>query len=79
MTDGELANALSRVQAQRSWVAMATCFGLGFDEVLRPGRVLTAAAGRNAQAYENSSIGRSYMVEYMVRQAIIQGRASATV
>jgi hypothetical protein len=79
VTDGQLAAALDQVQATRSWVAMASCFGLGFDEVLKPGRVLTAAAGRNSQAYENSSIGRSYMVEYMVRQAIIQGRASSTV
>jgi hypothetical protein len=79
VTDNELAGALDRVQATRSWVAMAACYGLGFDEVLKPGRVLTAAAGRNSQAYENSSIGRSYMVEYMVRQAMIQGRASATV
>ncbi|MEY2425890.1 MAG: metacaspase, partial [Actinomycetota bacterium] len=79
VTDGELANALNRVQATRSWVAIAACYGGGFDEVLRPGRVLTAAAGRNSLAYENSALGRSYMVEYMVRQAMIQGRASATV
>ncbi len=79
VTDNELANALSRVQATRSWVAIAACYGAGFDEVLRPGRVLTAAAGRNSLAYENSAIDRSYMVEYMVRQAIILGRASDTV
>ena len=79
VSDRELANALSRVQANRSWVAIAACYGGGFTEVLRPGRVLTGAAGANSLAYENAAIGRSYMVEYMVRQAILQGRASATV
>ncbi|MEY2473548.1 MAG: hypothetical protein QOK28_2877 [Actinomycetota bacterium] len=80
VTDVELARALDHVQASRSWVAIAACYGGGFDEVLdKPGRVLTAAADRNSLAYENSSIGRSYMVEYMVRQAIIENRASATV
>ncbi|MEY2424563.1 MAG: hypothetical protein QOI61_135, partial [Actinomycetota bacterium] len=79
VSDSELASALNHVQATRSWVAIAACYGAGFDEVLRPGRVLTAAAGRNSMAYENSAIGRSYMVEYMVRQAMIQGRAADTV
>jgi hypothetical protein len=79
VSDTDLARALDRVQATRSWVAIAACYGLGFDEVMKPGRVLTAAAGRNSMAYENSAIGRSYMVEYMIRQGMIQGRASATV
>jgi hypothetical protein len=79
VSDRELAAALSHVAASRSWVAIAACYGGGFTEVLRPGRVLTAAAGANDLAYENSTIGRSYMVEYMVRQGMIQGRASATV
>ncbi len=79
VSDSQLANALSRVVATRSWVGIAACFGGGFTEVLRPGRVLTGAAGANSLAYENSSIGRSYMVYYMIRQAIIQGRAASTV
>ena len=79
VTDSQLANALSKVVANRSWVAIAACFGGGFTEVLRPGRVLSGAASANSLAYENSSIGRSYMVYYMVRQAIINGHASATV
>lgn len=79
VSDATLAAALSKVQASRSWVAIAACYGAGFDEVLRPGRVLTAAAGANSLAYENSAIGRSYMVEYMIRQGILQGRAAATV
>lgn len=79
VTDGQLASALSRVQANRSWVAIAACYGGGFTEVLRPGRVLTGAADKNSLAYENATIGRSYMVEYMIRRAMIQNRASATV
>ena len=80
VSDADLARALDRVQASRAWIGIAACYGGGFDEVLdRPGRVLTAAANRNSLAYENSAIGRSYMVEYMVRQAIVQNRASATV
>lgn len=79
VSDSQLASALSRVRANRSWVGIAACYGGGFTEVLRPGRVLTAAAGANSLAYENSDIGRSYMVEYMVRQAMLNNRASATV
>ncbi|HVT75699.1 MAG TPA: caspase family protein, partial [Acidimicrobiales bacterium] len=80
VSDADLARGLDRVAANRAWIGIASCYGGGFTEVLdRPGRVLTAAAGANSLAYENSSIGRSYMVEYMVHQAIIEGRASATV
>ncbi len=79
VSDRQLAAALHRVKSTRSWVAIAACYGGGFTEVLRPGRVLTAAAGANSLAYENSGIGRSYMVEYMVRQAMIYNRAAATV
>lgn len=79
VSDHQLASALSRVAANRSWVGIAACYGGGFTEVLRPGRVLTAAASANSLAYENSEIGRSYMVEYMVHQAMLSNRASATV
>ena len=80
VSDADLARGLDHVQATRSWVAIASCYGGGFDEVLdKPGRVLTAAADRNSMAYENSAFGRSYMVEYMVHQAILENRASATV
>ena len=51
----------------------------GFTEVLGPGRVLTAAAGANEVAYENEGFGRSYMVEYMVRRAMLQGKAAGSV
>lgn len=79
VTDAELARRLARLQARRVWVAMAACFGGGFTEVLRPGVVLTGAAGANDRAYENSALNRSYMVEYMVRQALVEGRASESV
>ena len=47
VSDGELAHALGRVPASRSWVAIAACYGAGFDEVLRPGRV--SDRGRRSQ------------------------------
>lgn len=79
VTDAELARRLAGLQARRVWVAMAACFGGGFTEVLRPGVVLTGAAGANDRAFENSALNRSYMVEYMVRQALVEGRASESV
>lgn len=79
VTDAELARRLAGLQARRVWVAMAACFGGGFTEVLRPGVVLTGAAGANDRAFENSLFNRSYMVEYMVRQAMVEGRAADSV
>lgn len=58
---------------------MAACYGGGFDEVLAPGRTLTAAAGPNDVAYESSAFGRSYLGEYMFRRAMIEGAANDTV
>ncbi|HEX2040224.1 MAG TPA: caspase family protein [Acidimicrobiales bacterium] len=79
VTDAELAGLLRGVQARRSWVAIAACYGGGFTEVLRPGVVLTGAAPADKEAYENLGFGRSYLVQYMVREAMIQGRAPGTV
>ena len=79
VTDTDLAGHLSRLKAARTWLAMAACYGGGFTELLGPGRVLTAAAGPNSVAYENESFGRSYMVEYMIRQGLIEGRAAPNV
>jgi hypothetical protein len=79
MTDAELAYALRPLAASRAWIVIAGCYGGGFTEVLAPGRILTAAAGANAQAYENTALGRSYLVEYMVHRAWLEGRADATV
>jgi hypothetical protein len=61
------------------WIGIAACYGGGFDDALAPGRVLTAAAGKNDLAYENSALGHSYLVEYMVRRAMLQGKAAGSV
>lgn len=78
-SDAELAGKLSGLRAKRAWIAMAACYGGGFTEVLAPGRVLTGAAGANQLAYENSMYNRSYMVEYMLQRAVLDGRSPATV
>jgi hypothetical protein len=79
VTDGDLASRFSRLQAQRAWFVMATCYGGGFDELLGPGRVLTAAADANHLAYENESFRRSYLGEFMIRKAIIEEQAPSSV
>jgi hypothetical protein len=79
LTDATLAQGLVGLQARNTWLALSACYGGGFDELLAPGRVLTAAADANSLAYENENFGRSYLVEYMVRQAMIQGAAPSTV
>jgi caspase domain-containing protein len=77
--DGQVADLLRGIDARSAWIGIAACYGAGFDDALAPGRILTAAAGENDVAYENSSLGHSYMVEYMVRRAMLQGKAPASV
>lgn len=77
--DGQVAELLRGMDARAAWIGVAACYGAGFDDVLANGRILTAAAGENDVAYENSSLGHSYMVEYMVRRAMLQGKAPASV
>lgn len=72
VTDAEVAELLDRSPATRAWIAVAGCYAAGFDEVVKPGRILTAAAPADSLAYENSSFGRSYLVEYMVRRAMLR-------
>ena len=79
VSDADLASILQPMQAKRAWIGIAACYGGGFTEVLAPGRVLTAAAPSNEIAYENERFGRSYLVEYMVRRAMIENRASSSV
>lgn len=79
VTDADVAAHLAPLRAARTWLAFASCYGGGFDEALAPGRILTAAAGGDALAYESGTYGRSYLVEYMVRRAMLQGRADASV
>jgi hypothetical protein len=77
--DKELAERFTRLAARRAWIAVAGCYGGGFTEVVAPGRVLTGAAPADQLAYENTALPRSYMVEYMVQQAMVEGRAARTV
>ena len=79
ITDDEVAQRLSTLQARRAWIGLAACYAGGFTEVLASGRVLTAAAAENSLAYENESHGRSYLVEYMIRRAVIERRADSSV
>jgi hypothetical protein len=77
--DGELASIFRNLEARSVWLGIAGCYGSGFDDALAPGRVLTAAAAEPDLAYENSALGHSYLVEYMVHRAMLQGRASGSV
>ena len=78
VSDHEMATRLSGMQARNAWIAIAACYGGGFTEVIRNGRILTGAAPSDQLAYENSGFGRSYLVQYMIREAIIEGRANGT-
>lgn len=77
--DGEVAEILKRLEARTAWIGVAGCYGGGFDDALAPGRILTAAAAEGDLAYENSALGRSYLVEYMVRRAMLQRNAPGSV
>ena len=72
VTDAEVAALLDRSSSKRAWIGIAACYAAGFTEVVRPGRVLTAAAPANALAFENDAFGRSYLVEYMVRRGMLR-------
>jgi hypothetical protein len=77
--DGELAGLFRNLDARSVWIGIAGCYGSGFDDALASGRILTAAAGETDLAYENSALGHSYLVEYMVHRAMLQGRAPGSV
>jgi hypothetical protein len=79
VTDASMASTLRPLASARTWIALAACYAGGFDEVLAPGRILTAAADANNLAYENSSFGHSYLVEYMVHRAMNQRQAPGSV
>lgn len=79
VTDAEMAAHLRPLKASRAWIGLAACYAGGFTELRAPGRVVTAAAPANALAYENASFGRSYMVQFMIREAMIDNRAPASV
>ena len=79
VTDAQLAQRLAGLQAHETWVALAACYSGGFTEVLREGVDLVAAAPKDALAYENDRYKRSYLVQFMVRQAMIEGKAPSSV
>jgi hypothetical protein len=79
ISDAELGTSLVRLSASRAWIALATCYGAGFTQVLAPGRILTGAAGPNDLAYEAVGADRSFMGEYMIQRAILQGGAPSSV
>lgn len=78
VTDEVIAAELAPMRAARSWLVFATCFGGGFDEVLAPGRMLTAAAGPDALAYESLDYGRSFLGEFVLRRGLLGGQAGTT-
>jgi len=78
VSDADLAGRLRSLRAGRAWIGIAACYGGGFNEVLAPGRILTGAANANSLAYENGGFQRSYMVQYMIREALIEGRAGSS-
>jgi len=75
IADWYLARRLAPLQARDTWIVFASCYGGGFDELLAPGRILTAAADANGLAYESASFGRSYLDEYLVRRGLLLGEA----
>ena len=79
LTDAAMAEALAPLRARAAWIVMASCFGGGFDEVLAPDRILTAAAGAGALAYENAQYANSYLVEYVFQRAMLEGASPDSV
>jgi hypothetical protein len=79
VADVDLADVLRPLAASQTWIAMASCFAGGFDELLAPGRILTAAAPAGRLAYESADLGNSYLVEYMVDRAMRAGQAPGSI
>lgn len=79
LTDSELAALLAPARSQRMWILMASCYAAGFDEVLAPGRILTAASGADEVAYESPTLNGSYLVHHMVREGWLDRRAGTSV
>ena len=79
VTDQALADRLAGLASADAWFVLAACYAGGFTELLGPGRVLTAAADADSLAYESSTYGRSYLGEYLVNRALVQGQTAPTV
>lgn len=76
--DGEAATLLRSLSGP-VWIGVAACYAAGFDDLLGPNRVLTAASGEDELAYEHLGFGHSFLVEFMVNRAMLQGRAGASI
>lgn len=76
-TDGEMADALRTLRARHAWIAIAGCYGGGFDDTLAPGRILTAASPEGDLAWENDRFNRTYLVEYMIGRTALAGGAGS--
>lgn len=76
----ELARAVGRIRAP-TWVALPTCYAAGFDlpGIVGPNRIATFGARADEYTYETTRYGHSFMVQYMVREAMLGGRASGSV
>lgn len=79
VADTEVAQRLSGLQAAKTWLVIAACYGGGFNEALAPGRILTAAAPPDSLAYESRELRRSYLGEYLTNRALLQGNADDSV
>jgi hypothetical protein len=77
LTDWFLADRFAALRSRDAWFVVAGCYGGGFDELLGPGRVLTAGAGPGELAYENDQYGRSYLAEFVLRRGLLEGAAGA--
>jgi hypothetical protein len=73
--DAALARALTPARGAL-WLVFANCNAGGFDDAAARGRVLTFASGENELAYENAGLGGSYLVRFVVAEAILEDGAS---
>lgn len=79
LRDVELAELLAPARPSGMWVLVAACYAGGFTELLRPGRILTGAADAGSLAYESRTFDGSFFVQYLVREAWLEGRAGPSV
>lgn len=75
--ESDFAAALSGVTAPL-WVNFATCYAAGFDMsgIVGPKRVVTFAAPANRYAWESKKFGRSFLVQYMIHDGMLEGLAA---
>ncbi|MGH2723554.1 MAG: caspase family protein [Actinomycetota bacterium] len=70
LLDGELARALEGATGPL-WLAFASCYAAGFSDTAGPRRVSSYASDEESLAYESVALGHSFMVEYLVRRAML--------